>query len=103
MTTYKPTIARYWCVTDLECTGLEPERHEIIQVARVVIDTVEGEIRSPKEGERYFALLKINLINFALKNDEIFLGVSTIGLSEPELLLLLRNVQVVNNQPDLLE
>ena len=44
MTTYKPTIARYWCVTDLECTGLEPERHEIIQVARVVIDTVEGEI-----------------------------------------------------------
>ncbi len=41
MTTYKPTIARYWCVTDLECTGLEPERHEIIQVARVVIDTVD--------------------------------------------------------------
>ncbi len=28
-------------------------------------DTVEGEIRSPKEGERYFALLKINQINFA--------------------------------------
>ena len=27
-------------------------------------DTVEGEIRSPKEGERYFALLKINRINF---------------------------------------
>jgi transcription termination factor Rho len=27
-------------------------------------DTVEGEIRSPKEGERYFALLKINSINF---------------------------------------
>jgi len=26
-------------------------------------DTVEG-IRSPKEGERYFALLKVNLINF---------------------------------------
>ena len=44
MTTYKPTIARYWCVTDLECTGLDPERHEIIQVARVVIDTVEGKI-----------------------------------------------------------
>lgn len=41
MTTYKPTVARYWCVTDLECTGLEPERHEIIQVARVVIDTVD--------------------------------------------------------------
>ena len=28
-------------------------------------DTVEGEIRSPKEGERYFALLKVNTINFA--------------------------------------
>jgi transcription termination factor Rho len=27
-------------------------------------DTVEGEIRSPKEGERYFALLKVNRINF---------------------------------------
>ena len=44
MTTYKPTNARYWCVTDLECTGLDPERHEIIQVARVVIDTVDGQI-----------------------------------------------------------
>jgi transcription termination factor Rho len=27
-------------------------------------DTLEGEIRSPKEGERYFALLKVNKINF---------------------------------------
>ena len=27
-------------------------------------DTVEGEIRSPKDGERYFALLKIKQINF---------------------------------------
>jgi transcription termination factor Rho len=27
-------------------------------------DTVEGEIRGPKEGERYFALLKVNSINF---------------------------------------
>ncbi|MEL6288332.1 MAG: transcription termination factor Rho [Pseudomonadota bacterium] len=27
-------------------------------------DTVEGEIRSPKENERYFALLKVNTINF---------------------------------------
>ena len=27
-------------------------------------DTVEGEIRAPKEGERYFALLKVNTINF---------------------------------------
>ena len=27
-------------------------------------DTVEGHIRSPKEGERYFALLKVSKINF---------------------------------------
>lgn len=27
-------------------------------------DTVEGEIRGPKDGERYFALLKINTVNF---------------------------------------
>ncbi|CAI8408068.1 MAG: transcription termination factor Rho [Rhizobiales bacterium TMED143] len=27
-------------------------------------DTVQGEIRSPKDGERYFALLKVNKINF---------------------------------------
>jgi len=27
-------------------------------------DTVEGTIRSPKDGERYFALLKVNKVNF---------------------------------------
>jgi len=27
-------------------------------------DTIEGQIRSPKEGERYFALLKVNTLNF---------------------------------------
>src|SRR5476651_938405 len=27
-------------------------------------DTIEGHIRSPKDGERYFALLKVNTINF---------------------------------------
>ncbi len=32
-------------------------------------DTVEGEIRSPKDGERYFALLKINKVNFADPGD----------------------------------
>ena len=26
-------------------------------------DTIEGHIRSPKEGERYFALLKVNTLN----------------------------------------
>ncbi|HVC54356.1 MAG TPA: transcription termination factor Rho [Stellaceae bacterium] len=28
-------------------------------------DTVEGQIRSPRDGERYFALLKVNSINFS--------------------------------------
>ena len=27
-------------------------------------DTVEGQIRGPKDGERYFALIKVNKINF---------------------------------------
>jgi len=27
-------------------------------------DTVHGQIRSPKEGERYFALLKVESVNF---------------------------------------
>lgn len=27
-------------------------------------DTVEGEIRAPRDGERYFALLKVNTVNF---------------------------------------
>jgi transcription termination factor Rho len=37
------------------------------QVRRVGLrtgDTVEGEIRAPKDGERYFALLKVETINF---------------------------------------
>ena len=32
-------------------------------------DTVEGQIRSPKDGERYFALLKINDINYGDPGD----------------------------------
>ena len=35
-------------------------------------DTVEGEIRAPKEGERYFALLKVNKINLWDLNLEYF-------------------------------
>src|SRR6266478_3250792 len=35
------------------------------QLASKEIEIIgEGEIRSPKEGERYFALLKVNTINF---------------------------------------
>lgn len=32
-------------------------------------DTVEGDIRSPKDGERYFALIKVNSINFSDPED----------------------------------
>ncbi len=39
-------------------------------------DTVTGQVRSPKEGERYFALLKVDSINFespdAIKNKILF-------------------------------
>ncbi len=31
-------------------------------------DTVEGQIRAPKDGERYFAMLKVNTINFEEPN-----------------------------------
>ena len=41
MATFTSTIAKYWCVTDLETTGLDSQRNEIIQIARVVIDTVD--------------------------------------------------------------
>ena len=30
--------ARFWVVTDLETLGLNPEKHDIVQIARVVID-----------------------------------------------------------------
>ena len=35
-------------------------------------DSVEGEIRAPKDGERYFALLKVDKINlFYLQNSKV--------------------------------
>jgi len=37
------------------------------QIRRFILrtgDSIEGEIRGPKDGERYFALLKVNTINF---------------------------------------
>ena len=37
--------------------------NQIRKMALRTGDTVEGEIRAPKEGERYFALLKITSIN----------------------------------------
>ncbi len=38
------TGARYLAVIDLETTGLNSEKHEIIQIGRVVIDTIERSI-----------------------------------------------------------
>lgn len=32
-------------------------------------DTVSGQIRSPKEGERYFAMLKVDAVNYEAPND----------------------------------
>ena len=36
--------ARYWVVTDLETTGLNEQKHEIIQIARTVVDTASRQI-----------------------------------------------------------
>src|ERR1700751_377064 len=40
------------------------------QIRRVGLrtgDTIDGQIRGPKDGERYFALLKVNTINFGAR------------------------------------
>ena len=42
-------------------------------------DTVEGEVRAPKDAERYFALLKVNKINF----DEPEKGRNKIAFDNP--------------------
>ncbi len=43
-------------------------------------DTVEGEVRSPKDNERYFALLKVDKVNFepteALRNKTLFVNLT---------------------------
>ncbi|MBN33915.1 MAG: transcription termination factor Rho [Rhodospirillaceae bacterium] len=39
--------------------------NQIRKMALKTGDTVEGQIRSPKENERYFALLKVSSVNFA--------------------------------------
>jgi transcription termination factor Rho len=49
-------------------------------------DTVEGKIRPPKEGERYFALLKVKKINFespeAAKNKVLFENLTPLFANE---------------------
>ena len=53
--------------TPITCPGPDDIYISPTQIRRFALrtgDTVEGQIRSPKEGERYFALLKVNKINF---------------------------------------
>jgi transcription termination factor Rho len=38
--------------------------HQVKRFGLRTGDTVEGQVRAPKDGERYFALLKVNSINF---------------------------------------
>src|ERR1035438_4867642 len=48
--------------------SVEPETLHELDPARPVeefrADTISGQIRPPKEGERYFALIKVDAINF---------------------------------------
>ncbi len=50
-------------------------------------DTVEGQVRSPKEGERYFALLKVDKVNFdppeMAKNKTLFTNLTPLHPDEP--------------------
>jgi len=50
-------------------------------------DTVEGEVRSPKEGERYFALLKVDSVNFdppeKAKQKTLFSNLTPLHPEEP--------------------
>ncbi|KKN86913.1 hypothetical protein LCGC14_0264760 [marine sediment metagenome] len=41
---YMSKEARFWVVTDLETLGLNPEKHDIIQIARVVMDVASRSI-----------------------------------------------------------
>lgn len=50
-------------------------------------DTIEGEVRAPKENERYFALLKVDSINFeppeAARNKTAFVNLTPLYPEEP--------------------
>ena len=53
-------------------------------------DTVEGQVRSPKEGERYFALLKVDSVNFdppeKAKQKTLFSNLTPLHPEEPIIL-----------------
>jgi transcription termination factor Rho len=49
-------------------------------------DTIDGLVRAPKEGERYFALLKVETVNFdppdAIKNKTLFVNLTPLHPNE---------------------
>ena len=62
-------------------------------------DTIEGEIRTPKDGERYFALVKLDLVNYespeACKNKILFENLTP--LHPTEHLRLERDIRAEEN------
>ena len=62
-------------------------------------DTVQGEIRTPKEGERYFALVKVDTVNGEppenAKNKILFENLTPLHPTEP--LLLERDIKAEEN------
>ena len=62
-------------------------------------DTIEGEIRTPKEGERYFALVKVDKVNGeppeAAKNKILFENLTPLFPDEP--LVLERDIKAEEN------
>ena len=58
-------------------------------------DTVEGTIRSPKDGERYFALRKVNKVNFVNNIVEVIVN---------NIVEVVNNVEVIDRiGPEMLE
>ena len=65
-------------------------------------DSVEGEVRTPKEGERYFALVKVDKINGqppeASKNKILFENLTPLFPDEP--IVLERDMKGEENEDD---
>ncbi len=62
-------------------------------------DTIEGQIRAPKDGERYFALLKVNKINFEEpENIKYRINFDNLTPLYPEQRLKLETEQEQNNK-----
>ena len=62
-------------------------------------DTIEGEIRTPKDGERYFALVKVDKVNFEppenAKNKILFENLTPLFPDEP--MVLERDIKAEEN------